>query len=88
MNEASASRGAILSAAYCVGLGIPFVAAGLAFGRAMRVIGWLRRRQVMITRLGGAMMIATGALLASGLWYVWTSSVTLWAVEHLPAITI
>jgi cytochrome c-type biogenesis protein len=30
MNEASAGRGAILSAAYCLGLGTPFVVAGLA----------------------------------------------------------
>ncbi len=33
--EASAARGALLSAAYCVGLGLPFVGVGLAFRRAL-----------------------------------------------------
>ena len=35
LNEATAGRGALLSGVYAVGLGLPFIAAGLAYRRAL-----------------------------------------------------
>lgn len=35
--EASAGRGAVLTVAYCAGLGVPFLVAGLAFRKALGV---------------------------------------------------
>ena len=35
-NEASAGRGALLAGVYCIGLGLPFIIAALAYRRAAR----------------------------------------------------
>jgi cytochrome c-type biogenesis protein len=66
--EASAGRGALLSFAYCLGLGIPFLAAALAYQRATRVFQWVRRHQQAVMRAGGIMLIVLGVLLVTGLW--------------------
>jgi cytochrome c-type biogenesis protein len=68
LQEATAGRGALLSAVYALGLGIPFVAAALAYRRALGAIGWVRRHQVWVMRLGGLMLIAVGVLLVTGWW--------------------
>lgn len=67
-NEGSALRGAILAFAYCLGLGLPFVVAALAFTRMTRLVGWMRRRRVALMRIGGVSMIVVGVLLVTGLW--------------------
>jgi cytochrome c-type biogenesis protein len=48
--EASAVRGAVLGLAYCLGLGIPFVAMALGARRVVRVSGWARRHARWVTR--------------------------------------
>ncbi|MEY8018147.1 cytochrome c biogenesis CcdA family protein [Mycobacterium servetii] len=65
---ADVARGIVLVIAYCLGLGIPFVA--LAFGSAGAVagLGWLRRHTRAIQMFGGALLIAVGALLVTGAW--------------------
>jgi cytochrome c-type biogenesis protein len=68
LNEGSASRGALLSVVYCFGLGLPFVAAALAYRRMLGAIGWVRRHQRWVTSLGGLMLIAVGLLLVTGWW--------------------
>ncbi|MFB7271432.1 cytochrome c biogenesis CcdA family protein [Streptomyces sp. NPDC056244] len=67
-NEASAGRGALLTVAYCLGLGVPFVLAAVAFRRALGAFGWIKRHYAWVMRIGGAMMIATGLLLLTGAW--------------------
>ncbi|MGN6131915.1 MAG: cytochrome c biogenesis CcdA family protein [Nocardioidaceae bacterium] len=64
----TATRGAILSVAYSLGLGIPFIVAGLAFRRMLGAIRWVRRHQAWVTRVGGVMLIAVGVLLVTGAW--------------------
>lgn len=64
----TATRGAILSVAYSLGLGIPFIVSGLAFRRMLGAIRWVRRHQVWVTRVGGVMLIAVGVLLVTGAW--------------------
>lgn len=66
--EASAERGAVLALAYSLGLGLPFVLAGLAFRRFVGAVGFLRRHQVWVTRLGGAFLVLLGILLLTGAW--------------------
>jgi cytochrome c-type biogenesis protein len=65
---ANVARGVALVIAYCLGLGIPFVL--LAFGSAGAVagLGWLRRHTRAMQIFGGALLIAVGALLVTGLW--------------------
>lgn len=66
--QATAGRGAALTFVYCLGLGIPFVLAGLAFDRALRVFAVVKRHYAFITRAGGGMLIAVGVLLVTGVW--------------------
>jgi cytochrome c-type biogenesis protein len=67
-DQGSAGRGAILTVAYCLGLGIPFVLAAVAFRKALGAFGWVKRHYVWVMRIGGAMMIVTGLLLLTGAW--------------------
>ncbi|GAA2148814.1 cytochrome c biogenesis protein CcdA [Nocardioides koreensis] len=79
LNEATAGRGALLSAVYAVGLGVPFIVAGLAYRRALSAFGVIRRHQAWVTRAGGLMLVAVGLLLVSGMW---DQAVT-WVQVHL-----
>ncbi|CAM3152108.1 cytochrome c biogenesis protein CcdA [Nocardioides dubius] len=68
VNEATAPRSAVLSAVYCIGLGLPFVLAAVAYRRALGAFAFIRRHQVWVTRIGGAMMVIVGLLLVTGWW--------------------
>jgi cytochrome c-type biogenesis protein len=68
LNEGSAGRGAVLSVAYCLGLGLPFIVAAVAFRKALGAFGWIKRHYTWVMRIGGIMMIATGLLLLTGAW--------------------
>jgi cytochrome c-type biogenesis protein len=78
LTEGTAFRGALLSVAYCLGLGIPFILAGLFFRRMLGAVAWVRRHQVWVTRIGGLMLIAVGILLVTGLWDQWVAELRGW----------
>jgi cytochrome c-type biogenesis protein len=73
LHEGTATRGAVLSVAYSLGLGIPFLVAGLAFRRTLGAVRWVRRHQAWVTRAGGVMLIVVGLLLVTGLWDQWVA---------------
>jgi cytochrome c-type biogenesis protein len=77
--EATAERGALLSAVYAFGLGIPFVVAALLYRRALGAFAWVRRHQVWVMRLGGLMLVAVGILLVTG----WWGDMVVWLQVHL-----
>ena len=77
--EGSAGRAAFLSAAYCLGLGVPFILAALAFGRFMTAIGWLKRHYALVTRIGGGMLVLVGLALVTGLWAEAIREMQTWA---------
>ena len=66
--EASALRGAILSIGYSIGLGIPFILSGLFLDRSKKVRSFIVRRGVLISRIGGALLILIGLLQLTGIW--------------------
>jgi cytochrome c-type biogenesis protein len=66
--EGSAARGALLSVAYCLGLGLPFLVIGLAMERGLEALAWARRNTRAIQVVGGASMILLGVLMVTGLW--------------------
>ena len=68
LEQGTAGRGAVLTVAYCLGLGLPFVLAAVAFRKALGAFGWVKRHYVWVMRIGGAMMIVTGLLLLTGVW--------------------
>ncbi|HCB03412.1 MAG TPA: cytochrome c biogenesis protein CcdA [Nocardioides sp.] len=61
-------RGGVLMAFYSLGLGLPFILAGLAWRRALGTVAFVRRHQLWVTRLGGGMLVAVGVLLLTGWW--------------------
>lgn len=67
-SEGSAARGALLSMAYCLGLGLPFLLLALAFSRLVGAVDWLRRHSLLISRIGGGMLVLVGILLVTGVW--------------------
>jgi cytochrome c-type biogenesis protein len=78
MTSGTAIRGAILTFAYCLGLGIPFLIVALAFERGVAVFGWARRHARAFSVFGGAMLVAVGILEVTGAW----SSALLWLKLH------
>jgi cytochrome c-type biogenesis protein len=80
-NEGTAARGALLGFAYALGLGIPFLIAGLAYAKMARTIAFLRERQQLIMRIGGVFMIIVGLLLITGAWNTLTAIMRQWAVS-------
>ena len=78
MASGTAIRGAILTFAYCLGLGIPFLIVALAFERGVAVFGWARRHARAFSVAGGAMLVAVGILEVTGAW----SSALLWLKLH------
>lgn len=83
---ASAGRGALLSAAYCLGLGLPFVAFGLGYRWLLGVLGVARRHARWVTRAGGALLIVLGLLLLTGTWNDLTITMRDWVAGFTPAV--
>ena len=66
--SATAQRGAILSAAYCFGLGTPFILMGLFLDKAEPFRKMIARRGNLITKIGGSLLILIGLLQVTNLW--------------------
>jgi cytochrome c-type biogenesis protein len=66
--ESSALRGAILSFAYCLGLGIPFILVGIFFDKSNRLRKFVSRHGNYLTLIGGIFLILIGILQVTGLW--------------------
>ncbi len=67
----TAGRGAVLSFAYSLGLGIPFILAALGISRVFRLFAFARRHALAVMRTGGALLIVLGVLEVSGVWGLW-----------------
>jgi len=59
----TAFKGAALLAAYALGLGAAFLAAGIAFSRTMSALRWLRDRYMVIQIVSGVTLVVLGLLL-------------------------
>ncbi|MGI5485287.1 cytochrome c biogenesis CcdA family protein [Microtetraspora malaysiensis] len=86
VDQGSAARGAALAFAYALGLGLPFVLAGLAYRRALHAFKAVRRHSRLITRIGGAMLVAVGILLVTGLWGDLIAGLQVWVGGFKPVI--
>ena len=68
IQSATAQRGAILSAAYCVGLGLQFILMGLFLDKAEPLRKFIASKGNIITKAGGFLLILIGILQVSNLW--------------------
>lgn len=71
---ATAFRGALLSIAYCIGLGLPLLIAGLTFTRAMTTFSFIQRHYRSFMIAGGVGLIILGILQVTGLWIMITDA--------------
>ncbi|WP_069814421.1 cytochrome c biogenesis CcdA family protein [Streptomyces sp. TP-A0874] len=85
-NEASAGRGALLTVAYCVGLGVPFILAAVAFRRALGAFAWVKRHYVWVMRAGGLMLVVVGLLLVTGVWDRMIAHLQVWSATFTPGL--
>ncbi len=79
-SEGSAAQGALLLAAYSLGIGIPFVLAALF---ASRFLGWaarFKRHMHKIEMAMGALLVVTGILFITGQ----MSTISFWLLETFP----
>ena len=68
VSTGGAGRGALLSFAYSLGLGIPFLLAALGVQRAFKVFAFARRHARRVMQLGGVLLILVGILQVTGIW--------------------
>ncbi len=79
LTQGTEGRGAFLSLAYCLGLGIPFVLVALGFGWVTGALALVRRHGRLVGQIGGVLLIVIGVLLVSGLWNHWMDVLRTWA---------
>src|SRR5699024_5107949 len=84
--EGGAGRGMFLALLYCIGLGLPFVLAALAYRRALGTFTWLRRHTRTVTVVGGLLLVLVGLLMVSGLWSELTIAMQQWAADFQTVI--
>lgn len=86
LTEGTALRGGLLAFVFALGLGVPFVLAGLVYTRMARAVGFLRRHQVFLLRAGGVLMVVVGLLLVTGLWATLTAGLRAAVSSFTPVI--
>lgn len=86
LDEASAARGALLTVLYSLGLGLPFIAIAAGFGWATKSVGFVKRHIRAFNVVGGALLIALGLLLLTGLWNSIIVLIQEVTVAFIPAI--
>lgn len=68
VSTGGAGRGAILSFAYSVGLGLPFLLAAFGVQRAFKGFAFARRHARRVMQLGGVLLITIGIMQVTGIW--------------------
>ncbi len=84
--SSSALRGAILSVAYCLGLGLPFIFVGIFFDQSAKLRRFLSRHGNLMTKFGGGFLILIGLLQVSGAWDSIMNSLRALVSGFVPAI--
>jgi cytochrome c-type biogenesis protein len=83
LSQSSMARAILTSVAYCLGLGLPFILAAVAFRKAMGAFGWVKQHYQAVMRIGGGMLVVVGLLLVTGSW----NHLVVWLQDQLPGYT-
>lgn len=62
LQQGGLARGSLLLVAYCLGLGIPFVAVSLGASWVGEKLAWFTRHETAVQLISGALMVLTGFL--------------------------
>ncbi len=76
------TSGLVLLVAYSLGLGVPFLATGLAFGRLTSVFARVRRRMAVVDMVAGGALVGFGVLLITGELH-WLSAAAASVLHHI-----
>jgi cytochrome c-type biogenesis protein len=57
------ARGELMLLCYSLGLGVPFIATGVAFGRLAGVLAWVKSHLAVVNLVSGLLLAALGVLL-------------------------
>jgi len=79
--SASTAEGMVLLAVFSLGLGLPFVLAGLGMSKALGLFAWLRRHARPITVVSGLLLAGFGVLMVTGE----LNELNSWFQNNLPA---
>lgn len=79
-SEDTVRQGALLLAAYALGIGVPFLAAALFAGPFMRFMTRFRRHMATVERVMGVFLIATGVAFMTGQ----MANFSFWLLETFP----
>lgn len=81
-NENSALQGATLLGVYSLGLGVPFLLAGIAIGPFLSFFKTFRRHVGKVERVVGVLLVVTGVLFLTGNF----TRLSYWFLETFPAL--
>lgn len=84
--EGSAARGAVLSLAYCLGLGLPFLLFAVLFERMALATDWVKRHYRVLMIIGGGLLVLIGLALVTGLWTHVTIAMRGWISGFTPPV--
>lgn len=76
------AQGALLLLVYSLGLGIPFLLAGVGVSRLTSVLGMLRRHVRTINLVSGAILVLVGVLFVTGQVF----RMSIWLQKNVPAL--
>lgn len=82
--QASAGRGAVLSLAYGLGLGVPFLLIAWGLRWSAGAMNWTKRHFAAVSRVGGVLLIAIGVLVMTGAW----AELMIWVQTRFPAFEV
>jgi cytochrome c-type biogenesis protein len=81
-NENSALQGATLLGVYSLGLGVPFLLAGLAVGPFLAFFGRFKRNLGLVEKIVGVLLVITGVLFLTGNF----TRLSYWFLETFPVL--
>lgn len=80
--QETVARGAALLATYSLGLGLPFIAAGLALGRFLAFVARFRKHFRKVEMVVGALLVFTGVAFLTG----GVQDMSFWLLETFPGL--
>ncbi|HZK52489.1 MAG TPA: cytochrome c biogenesis protein CcdA, partial [Actinomycetota bacterium] len=76
------AEGALLLLVYSLGLGVPFLLAGLGVSRLTGAVAWLRQHTRVINLVSGALLVLVGLLFISGQFF----QMSIWFQRTFPEV--
>ena len=80
--DGGAGQGALLLAAYSLGLGIPFILCGLGVSRLTSALGWFRKHMRTVNIISGALLVLVGVLFVTNQ----VDQMSAWIQRNIPAL--